>query len=780
MVDTSKPSEAGVGKKVAKATGLILFGQMATKVLGLVEKPLMAARFGTGAAADAYGAAVGLVLNICFVVEQLLQHSFMPTFIQTRANQGEKQGWRLASTVLSIVFLAFLAVGILTLLLTPFVVNFDTDFKNPRATKITIFLLRIMVPAVIILPVSSLTYVVLNSYKIFGLPAAADAVFKGGTVVALVFFAAQMGIPAMAIGVVLGTVAKLAIHVFGLRDKLALCRPTLDLKNPAVRTVGILAVPLLLGNVLGNIRPIWDNWLASGLAAGGAVAALRYARALVDTPAQIFPLALRRALFPFMSEMAARDDRVRMTEMLVRSLRIVFVMFVPMTVAMLLLRYPIVQAVYQWGKFGHESTELVVPAMAYLTLGLLAMSSEMILLEPYFAMSNTMTPTLIALVTFVIHIAFTGVATLVMGWGVGGIALGYTVARTVKVILLAVYLRGRIAPVQPGPLIVFGAKLAVAVVAMAAVMWMAMARPVLPESLLLIQRKQLKDHSRLVATLADPKDARAPLSHHLMAQFSPETRMTVNGFYDSIDPPQSLKQALAADLNRILQDGALYDEKRFEDVELDDDAWTALAGNPTGTDRVRLNRILLQQAFGRKLAEPKDLAGLPENALLFQAADFDHRARLVFSLRTADEPVEQYVAGQLSPETKRMVDAYAVEYEPSRPVREAVVADLNRILHGPSIYDERLFQGINLTDETRRLVRSNPTGRAGVWLNRLLLEEAYLEELEAPGKKADLIRLAVPSALGTIIFVLACMLLRVEEATYLFAPVLRRVLRRAR
>ena len=89
---------------------------------------------------------------------------------------------------------------------------------------------------------------------------------------------------------------KLGLHLLGMRACSLLRR--VDLGNPSVRRVGILAVPLLLGSVLAFFRPLWDNWLASGLAAGSAVAALRYGRAVVDTPAQIFPLALRRALFP--------------------------------------------------------------------------------------------------------------------------------------------------------------------------------------------------------------------------------------------------------------------------------------------------------------------------------------------------------------------------------------------------------------------------------------------------------------------------------------------------
>lgn len=775
-----------VGKRVAKATGAIVFGQMAAKILGAVEKPLMALRFGTGAGADAFGAAVGLVLSLTMFVEQLLQHSFMPTFIQVRTRSGEKESWKLASTVVCIIVVAFAALGIVTFLFAPQVVGLATKFRNPQATQITIDLLRIMIPALIVLPVSSLTYVILNSYKIFGLPAAADVAFKSGTVIALLFLAAKMGIPALALGVVLGTVVKVVLHLLGMRAPLRHFRPKIDLQNPDVRRVGILAVPLLLGSVLAFFRPLWDNWLASGLAAGGAVAALRYGRAVVDTPAQIFPLALRRALFPFMSEMAARDESDRMTEIVVRSLRVVAVVFVPMTVGMILLRYPIVETIYQWGKFDKDSTALVVPVVTFLAMGLLAMGAEMILLEPYFAMSDTVTPTKIAVVTFVIHIAFTGAVVLGLGWGVGGIALGYTVARTAKVVILAWGLRGRLAPVPLKPLVDFGARLTAAVAAMAVVVWIAMAYPVLPRGALALERQQLKDKSRLVAALADPKDPRAPLAAHLLAGMSQETRQDLAAFYASIDPPRELKEALAADLNRLLQAGPLYNDTRFADASLEEDLWSAITANPTGSQLVQVNRRLLDETYSNRLPamgggalslDPFP-AGKGSTGALYLPEDLDYRARFIATLKEPKDPVSRHIRDSLSPETLRLAEAYPAAFEPSRELRVAVVTELNKILQGECLYDEQRFAGMHISGETRKLMARRPKGTTLLWLNRLLLEEAYRDEIAPPSKWVDLFRLSVPSALGAFVFVLLCMVLRVEEATYLFGAVLKRLRRR--
>src|SRR5207253_837616 len=54
-----------------------------------------------------------------------------------------------------------------------------------------------------------------------------------------------------------------------------------------------------------------------------------------------------------------------------------------------------------------------------------------------------------------------------------------------------------------------------------------------------------------------------------------------------------------------------------------------------------------------------------------------------------------------------------------------LIADLNAILAGPSIYSVARFQGINLSSELQALVASNPTGEALYRMNRMLLVAAY-------------------------------------------------------
>lgn len=111
------------------------------------------------------------------------------------------------------------------------------------------------------------------------------------------------------------------------------------------------------------------------------------------------------------------------------------------------------------------------------------------------------------------------------------------------------------------------------------------------------QTGDLKDPASLVTKLRDAPD---PLSHYLQQQFSPYTRQLVDG-YKTGAASEELKAALIVELNRLLY-GRLYDEQRFAQVALSDQARQLIQQNPSGDDLAQLNRLLLAESYPRELS----------------------------------------------------------------------------------------------------------------------------------------------------------------------------------
>jgi uncharacterized repeat protein (TIGR01451 family) len=96
----------------------------------------------------------------------------------------------------------------------------------------------------------------------------------------------------------------------------------------------------------------------------------------------------------------------------------------------------------------------------------------------------------------------------------------------------------------------------------------------------------------LAAKLKTPPD---PVSSFLNSQLSAETLTLLNAYGGGSDP--LLLSKLVADLNRIIQSGAIYTPARFAGVTLAPETQYLLGRNPTGVDLTRLNRLLIRDAY---------------------------------------------------------------------------------------------------------------------------------------------------------------------------------------
>lgn len=115
----------------------------------------------------------------------------------------------------------------------------------------------------------------------------------------------------------------------------------------------------------------------------------------------------------------------------------------------------------------------------------------------------------------------------------------------------------------------------------------------------------------------------------------------------------------------------------------------------------------------------------PGRATLLQPADIQVPKKLAVKLRDAQDPVSEFLKSQFSADTRSLLTAYKEKEEPSDQLVSAIVNELNRLISGPSLFDEDRFSDIELSDETQELADSNPQGPALLALNRALLAEAF-------------------------------------------------------
>lgn len=452
-------------KKIVQATTVVTAIALVVKGLGFVEKILLAYFFGTGIEVDAYLVAFTIPFSAYIVLREVIEPSFLPTFVRT-LGASIRHGWRLFSVVGTLLLLLLGAATVAGILLAaPLISVAAPGFSGPQY-QLAVRLTRLVMPALLFLGLSTLTTAALHAQKRFALPALSMASFRAGP---LILFLVLGGVQGLALGVVLGALGKLVFETLGLGRHLRRLRPGLDLRFPPVRTVGRLAAPLLVALSLSLfVGPLVENAFASKVGVGG-VAALAYARKIAETLTTIVPYALALVLLPFSAEMAARQDNQALARTLSASVRVLTLLFLPVTLGLMVLREPFVRLLFERGAFDAVSTQLTAGPLLFYALALLPFALEVIVVQFFFARQDTLTPVITDIAAFFLNLAL--IPPLMTTFGLGGIALAVAVAKGLKVLALLFIFGRRVPEFRTASLLPFAGQMALASLATAVALW---------------------------------------------------------------------------------------------------------------------------------------------------------------------------------------------------------------------------------------------------------------------------------------------------------------------
>ncbi len=423
-------SEGRGPQSILQATAIVTAIALVVKGLGFAEKLVLANAFGTGIEVDAYLVAYSIPYSAFIVLREVVEPAFLPTSLRTWRT-SERDGWRLFGVVATLLLLLLGVATVAGMLASAPLISLTAPGFAGEQRALAAHLTRLVMPALLLLGLGTLTTAALHAQKRFSLPAAAEATFRAGP---LALFLTLGGVEGLALGMILGALGKLALEVLGLGRQLWQARPSLDLAFAPVRTVGRLAAPLLVALSLSLfVGPLVDNAFASKAGVGG-VSALAYARKIGETLTTILPYTLGLVLLPFSAEMAAGQDGEGLARTLAAAVRALALIFLPVTVGLSMLREPFVRLLFERGAFTAASTQLTAGPLLFYSLGLLPFALEVIVIQFYFARQDTLTPVLADVAAFALNVAL--IPPLMGLLGLGGIALATTIAKGLKVLAL--------------------------------------------------------------------------------------------------------------------------------------------------------------------------------------------------------------------------------------------------------------------------------------------------------------------------------------------------------
>ena len=357
-------------QQTVSSAGLIGLTAIGGALVGFVLQLLVAFYFGASNETDAYFMAISTSEMLSkLLLGGSITAVFIPLFVERLAHGAKEEAWQLALNVFHLTSAAFIVVTFLLGLFAGPFVHFIAPGFDAATTDLTIKLLRVLLPAFVILFLVELATSMLHSLKQFTVPALLRLIAPSISIVFIMVFVRSIGIYALAVGAVAGAIIQLGILFWGLSRQGLSYRFIFQPNDPSVRRIIRLVYPFILSVLVTQAAGITYRILVSDLPSG-SLAALKFAEKITQLLTIIFLTSVTMVIYPTLSAKAAGRDFVGMRETIASSLRLIAFVTVPVIIGVALLREPLVIFLFQRGSFTAEDTALTSIALLYLVLGL--------------------------------------------------------------------------------------------------------------------------------------------------------------------------------------------------------------------------------------------------------------------------------------------------------------------------------------------------------------------------------------------------------------------------
>jgi len=427
---------------VLSSAGIIAFFSILSRVLGLFRDRLLAGSFGAGQVLDAYYAAFKIpdfLFNL--LVLGALTAAFVPVVGGYLVKKKKEEANKITSASINLLVMLMVVLSGLALIFTPQLVNLAAPGFVGDTRDLTIQLTRIMLVSPLIFGISSVVSSYLNTTRNFTAYAIAPVFYNLGIIVGVLWLVPSFGVQGLAYGVLLGASMHLLIQLpamFKAGFRYSLRAP---LKHPGVIKMLKLAGPRVVSIAAMQINIIVITAIASTFSEG-AVATYNLAFNLQSLPLGIVGISIATAIFPFLAEAATKNDANSFITQVSQTIRQIFFLVIPMSLAFILLRVPIVRLVLGTGSFDFNDTFVTASLLGIFSISLFAQSVVPLLARGFYALEDTRTPVLISGGSIVINI----VAAILLGraYGVQGLVIAFSGAAVIDFLLHMILLRNRL------------------------------------------------------------------------------------------------------------------------------------------------------------------------------------------------------------------------------------------------------------------------------------------------------------------------------------------------
>lgn len=430
-----------------RAIIIVMLGFALSTLTGFGRQVILAQQLGVGSEADIYLVAFAFPEFVFIALPIVLYPAFIPLYAdwRRRLDKSITQNfiWQtaigLSLFLLALSAIAALGAPVYLRWLSP---GFDADERT-----LAVRAARIMSSSLCLMGLATLTSGILQVRRRFAASAFLTAVYNVIFVISLFALPTTSLLERASWAVTLGAAAAFAFQLPFLWNSLRKIHlPDLpaDWSSYPARASGLIQVlslagPLTAGYAIHHLILFIDQAMATTLSSG-SVAALNYAHHLALVISQLSGVAISTVVFPRLAEQVNQNNLEGTRASLANALHLVWLIALPASVGLIILRHPITAFVFERGAFDPSATLMVSRLLVWYGLAVLADSMCQPLWRVVYAQKSAWTvflinglQTIIRLLGNILLLPFMGYAGLALSSALGlliqALILGWLVYR---------------------------------------------------------------------------------------------------------------------------------------------------------------------------------------------------------------------------------------------------------------------------------------------------------------------------------------------------------------
>ena len=398
-----------MSRAIFKSTSVVGLTTLISRVTGLLRDMVYSQAFGASAMMDAFLVAYKIpnFLRRLFA-EGAFSQSFVPVISEYKVTRETQEVRELIAGVAGTLSVILFVITVIGVIAAPLIILlFAPGFRSqPGKFDLTVEMLRWTFPYLLFISLTALFSGVLNSYQRFAIPAFTQVVMNLVMIVFAVLIAPHTASPGvtLAIGVFVSGVLQVLFQLPAVKQLKLLAWPRWQPAAAGVRKIGALMVPGIIGSSMAQVSLLLDVSIASFLITG-SIAWLYYADRLMEFALGVFSIALATVILPSLSGFHASNSTEKFSATLDWALRLVIILVVPATIALLVFAGPLTVTIFGYGKFDEHALRMTTYGLMAYSWGLLGFSLVKVLAPGYFARQDTKTPVRAGLIALAVNMA---------------------------------------------------------------------------------------------------------------------------------------------------------------------------------------------------------------------------------------------------------------------------------------------------------------------------------------------------------------------------------------